>query len=659
MRFFNVRQVISGRTTGKRPPPDPDAIRCSGATGAGRSSQPEVPLLVAAVLIPLLLILAPTPTARAGQSPPRVLVVYSEHRLFPTNLLFDENFRETLDSSTDEPIEYHGEYLDETRFPARYQERMHTLLLEKYAGRPPHVMVAFGPRSLDFCLSHRSRMSAAVPIVFAGMGVDTLDHRSPDPGVTGVRSSYDPNATLDLALRLHPGTRKVFLIRSLDAIDQDDSGVELAHTLVARPHVTVHVLPAGPLPALLRELAALPDSSLVMDLSAVQRGFLNFFPPLEEIRHLSEASRAPIYGIFDPLIGRGLVGAVTTPVDSIGRATASLVLEVLSRKEADHLPPPVNLAPVTLIDWRQLRRWGLSRNKLPPESILRFAPTPFWREHLLIIIASGAIFLLQSGLILSLVLQSRRRRRAEMEARHRREELAHMTRVATLGELTASLAHEINQPLTAILSNAQAGQLLLASGGENSGEIAGILADIVADDQRAGEVIRRMRELLRKGTYNPTELDLNQMLEEILGLVHGEMILHEISLALQLSPAQPFVHGDRVQLQQVVLNLVMNAMDAMKDTPAGSRRLMIGTAVDGGGRSVEVTVCDNGSGLGGEPSEQLFQPFYTTKPHGLGLGLAICRSIVLAHGGSIGFRENTGAGVTFWLTLPVIEETQP
>ncbi len=162
---------------------------------------------------------------------------------------------------------------------------------------------------------------------------------------------------------------------------------------------------------------------------------------------------------------------------------------------------------------------------------MRFEPRSFWRQHLLAGHHPGGLFLLQSGLILALVLQSRRRRRAELEARRRREELAHMTRVATMGELTASLAHEINQPLAAILSNAQAGQRLLSARRRpDLDEIREILADIAADDQRAGEVIRRMRTLLRKGEFTPTELDVNDLVDEVVGLVRGEMILQNVSL---------------------------------------------------------------------------------------------------------------------------------
>jgi signal transduction histidine kinase len=440
--------------------------------------------------------------------------------------------------------------------------------------------------------------------------------------------------------------------------DLDSTGTGWTRLSASEFHIPFHYLTGQPLSQLLNELSGLPANSVVVDLSGFGSNADPVTPPFEAMQRMSEVSPSPIYGVFDPLVGYGLVGAVTTPMDEIGHATAELILQVLSRPDPASLPAVRSLAAAPLVDWRQLRRWGVRKSQLPPGSIVRFEPPSFWRQHLLLVVTTGILFLLQSGLILALVLQSRRRRRAEIEARRRREELAHMTRVATMGELTASLAHEINQPLAAILSNAQAALRLLSSGDDTHGEIREILADIAADDQRAGEVIRRMRALLRKGEFNPIELDVNELVDEVVGLVRGEMILHNVSLALDLSPRRLPVHGDRVQLQQVLLNLMVNALDAIKETSAGSRRVVIRTAPSLHERSVQVSVQDNGVGVPPEKLEQIFEPFQTTKPHGMGLGLAICRSIIQSHGGRIGSRNNADRGATFWFTLPALDEAK-
>jgi C4-dicarboxylate-specific signal transduction histidine kinase len=347
-----------------------------------------------------------------------------------------------------------------------------------------------------------------------------------------------------------------------------------------------------------------------------------------------------------------------TPVDSIGRAAAAMTREILSRSNQDQLPVVRRLAAAPLIDWRQAHRWHVHKSQIPAGSILRNESRSFWQQYRLLVTTWGGLFLLQSVLIIALVLQSRRRRRAELEARRRREELAHMTRVATMGELTASLAHEINQPLAAILSNAQAGTRLLASDEVQLDEIREILTDIAADGLRAGEVIRRMRTLLRKGEFRPMELDMNELVEEVAGLVRGELILQNVALTLELSPKLRPVHGDRVQLQQVLLNLMMNALDAMKEVPDGSRRVLVRSALFEA-NAVKVSVEDTGVGIAADKLEKCFEPFVTTKAHGLGLGLSICRSIIQAHGGRIGSKNNSGRGATFWFTLPAVDEKKP
>jgi signal transduction histidine kinase/integral membrane sensor domain MASE1 len=242
------------------------------------------------------------------------------------------------------------------------------------------------------------------------------------------------------------------------------------------------------------------------------------------------------------------------------------------------------------------------------------------------------------------------RRRAEDEARRSREELAHFLRVSTVGELTTSLAHELNQPLTAILANAQAAQFTLASGGDAS-ELPEILDDIVEEDKRAGEVIRRLREMLRKREPAHERLDLNALAADVVRLVAGDAALRNVAIRLDLAQEPLPLSGDRIQIQQVLLNLLLNAMDAMEARPAPERLVVVATARAAEG-AVDLSVSDTGTGLDDGAAVRIFEPFYTTKPSGMGMGLSIARSIVEAHGGRIWGRNNAGPGATFMLTLP-------
>jgi signal transduction histidine kinase len=489
------------------------------------------------------------------------------------------------------------------------------------------------------------------------MGTDTPVGHELASRVTGVRSSFDGPATLRLALKLHPRTRQIYTIGGAAGSDSMGVGPGWIGLRESEFHMTFRHLASQPLPQLLEKLSLLPPNSLVVDLSMFGSGAGTTIPSEGMAERIARASRAPIYAAYDPLVGYGVVGAVTTPMQEIGHETADLVAQVLSHRSGEELPAMRTLAATPIFDWRQLRRWGIRTRQLPAGSIVQFKPPSLWQQHATFMLTTGGFILLQSGLILALVLQSRRRRRAEREAQKRRQELAHMTRVATMGELTASLAHEINQPLAAILSNAQAAQRLLANGGTDGDEIREILADIAADDQRAGEVIRRMRALLRKGESDLAFLDVNELVAEVVALVRGEMILQNVSLSLDLSPHLRRVHGDRIQLQQVLLNLMMNALDAMKDMSGGHRGVVVRTKTTNA-RTVQVSVKDFGAGVSPEKLEQIFEPFVTTKPHGMGLGLSICRSIIQAHGGRIGTTNNEDRGATFWFTLPATEEVK-
>jgi PAS domain S-box-containing protein len=244
-----------------------------------------------------------------------------------------------------------------------------------------------------------------------------------------------------------------------------------------------------------------------------------------------------------------------------------------------------------------------------------------------------------------------RRKETEIELREQRAELAHVARITTMGELAASLAHELNQPLTAILSNAQAALRFMSGKPADLEEVREILQDIVKDNSRAGEVIRRMRALVKKENLDFASLDFASLIRDVVVLVHSDAILLNVKLVLELDDPLPPVLGDKVQLQQVVLNLLLNAFDAMKDCPPGEREVKLQVECNGGGL-IQTAVSDCGTGLSSDKLNKIFQPFYTTKGEGLGMGLSICRSIVEAHGGHLWAENNPERGATFYFRVP-------
>jgi len=239
---------------------------------------------------------------------------------------------------------------------------------------------------------------------------------------------------------------------------------------------------------------------------------------------------------------------------------------------------------------------------------------------------------------------------AESDAELQRRQVTHLMRQSMLGELSGAIAHELNQPLTAILSNAETAQDLLNRKDLDLDQVRDILRDIIEDDNRAGEVVRRLRRLLGKGEGKSEQIDLNQLVESTLSLLHSELLKRKINVEVVLAADMPASFGDSVQLQQVLLNLIMNAMEAMSAEPPLRRELIVRTRV--ATDQIEALIVDCGHGLTPEARTRLFQPFFTTKEFGLGLGLSICSTIVKSHGGKLTVQNNADGGATAAFTLP-------
>jgi two-component system sensor kinase FixL len=284
-----------------------------------------------------------------------------------------------------------------------------------------------------------------------------------------------------------------------------------------------------------------------------------------------------------------------------------------------------------------------------------------WAERRGLIIAVLAVVAVQSALIAGLLVYHAALRRAKregqdahLEMRRLQNEIAHVGRVSMMGQLASSLAHEINQPLGAILRNAEAAELFLENKNPDLEEIRTILADIRADDQRAGSVIDRMRSLLKRHVLDTQLLDLNEVVGDVAQLARSDAATRRVKLTVNVPEQLPPVRGDRVHLQQVLLNLIVNGMDALNGSSPENRRVTVGARVDST-RAVEVSVSDTGHGIAADKLAQVFEAFYTTKKDGMGMGLPISRTIVESHGGRLWVDNNinNNAGTTFRFTLPL------
>ena len=454
--------------------------------------------------------------------------------------------------------------------------------------------------------------------------------------------SFDSALPIDIALRLQPDAKRIVVVGGVSEYSRAEIKRTTDQLEPYRKRIEIQYMLDFPMEEMERRLAALSRDSIVLQLPIFRDAGGAIRVPRELAARLSAVANAPSYMYYDTAIGFGQVGGALAnwagQKEMIGRIAREL-LSGAPRRESLLMHPPVK--SLCVVDWREMNRWNLSIERLPPDCEVRFREPTFWeqfhREALIVL----AVLLIQSALIIALMLQRQRRHRVELELQEQRSQLAHAVRLTTVGELSASIAHEINQPLAAILSNAEAGEPLIASAavGDRTSELKEILAAIRQDDLRASEVIERMRRLLHNGQIEMRPISLNEAIESIVRLTRGLALRNGITVHTALDASLPQVKGDFVQIQQVVLNLIMNAMEAVGSAPPERRRVDI-TTLERPAGNVEVEVKDGDPGIAADKMARIFDPFFTTKPAGMGLGLSISRSILSGHRGRIWAESN-------------------
>ena len=305
-----------------------------------------------------------------------------------------------------------------------------------------------------------------------------------------------------------------------------------------------------------------------------------------------------------------------------------------------------------LYDWRELKRWHIRQSDLPPGSTVLFRELTAWERYRWQILIIATVLVLEAALIVGLLHDRRRRRRAEIDAHQRMAELAELNRRSTVGELSASIAHELTQPLSAISHNAEAAALILRAQAPDLSELTDIVAGITRDQRCATEVIKRLRNLVDKNPSEIREIDLNEAVREVFEFLSATAAARHINLSTSLAAQALQVSGDRMQLQQVILNLVINGIDSIEGSENGERKIIGRTAlVDTA--SAEVTIEDSGPGIPPDKAEQIFEPFFTSKAGGMGMGLSIARTIVESHRGRIWAENRSGGGAIFRFRVPL------
>lgn len=726
----------------------------------------------------MIVVFAPISSANAteARSAKRVLLISTGSRFSAGFALVQQHALEVLEKTPSARIETYGEDLDIIRFPAeRFQKIFGEYLKEKYAEHPPDLILLFYVGNLGTAGKLLQYLFPGTPVIVAGLTEEEVLPNQLGRLVSGIAQRVDPRASIELILRLQPETQRIVVIGGTAEVDRQVIArtKEAARSFAGR--VEFDFWDNRTMAELRQEVSVLPPKTAILFSRMFRDGAGQGFISSQVGQWVSQWANAPVYIMTDSTFGTGAVGGAVASIEALGKRAGELARLILTGTPPESLPFEIRTDTVPVLDWRALKRWGISETRLPPGSVVRFRPGSIWEQYGWYIAGALAVIAVQAVLILGLLLHRARRRRAEAElresqefmelstsagelglwvrdlergdlwvnqrlrslfsfgqndairfddvlarihpddrsrvnslmqqaeqngllfdvdfrvlqngeerwltakgrsvhdapghgmrrmgvltditarkqaesaAQRHRDELAHAGRVSVMGQLATALAHELNQPLGAILRNAEAAELFVQASPPNLQEVGAILADIRKDDQRAGEVIERMRALLKRQEFQWSEIDLNQIVEEAVTLVRPDAERRKVKLLLDLAPTRLPISGDRVQLQQVLLNLVLNAMDATNSSADAERRVSIRTYLKDG--QARLTVSDFGSGIPAENLKRLFEPFFTTKSNGMGMGLAISQTIIGVHGGRITAENNSDGGAAFTVTL--------
>ena len=594
--------------------------------------------------------------AAGAEPPPRsVLVLDQSETTSPFYFAIFSGVRSIVTASRGPPVSVYLESVDLDRFRGPvYEASLTSHMRVKYRGRPPGVLVAVGARSLEFALRLRPQLWPDVPIVFCLVDEATLEQLNLGPRVTGNTLRLHLSDMMTVARALVPNLKHVAVVG--DAWKGQTVFQNFENEMpAATAGVDLIDLVGLSLAQVRTRVAALPRDAAILYTAMYSDGAGASLLASEALARFADVANAPIVGAAETFVGAGATGGVVMAPAAIGEAAGRLAVRILAGEDASRIPGAAVDAMRPVFDARQLERWGVKEASLPGDSKILFRDQGAWERYRWQMIGIAAVTLFQATLIAALLYQRWRRRTAESEARARMAQLAHMNRRTTVGQLTASIAHELNQPLGAILNNAEAAAMLIDAPSLNREELRAILADIKRDDRRASEVIKRLRRLLARGAAERRVLDLNEVVREVFTILTPQAGALDVTLVSRLESGPLWVEGDSVQLEQVILNLVINGVEALAAAPNGVREVSC-RSWEADGRAL-VSIRDSGAGIEPEQRERLFEPFSTTKTSGMGMGLYIARTIIEAHGGTI-TAESRSRGAVFHISLPLARRAE-
>jgi signal transduction histidine kinase len=604
------------------------------------------------------IVLATAAGAATGE-PRRIVVLHSYGQNFKPWSEYAKALRQELERTSQWPLDVQEFSVITARSEDENAEiQFAEYLGALYANHAPDLIVAFGAPAGAFVQRYRAQLFPNKPMILTAIDQRRVQQDALTENDTVVEVRQDVGVLFGNILRLLPDTKTVIVVIGNSPNERFWIDVLQRDLQPLKDRVQFVFFNDLSLQEILKRAASLPPNSAIWWNQPHVDGVGAVHEGEHALKALYSVANAPIFSYDDSFFGGEIVGGPMTSVSDGASATSKVVTRILAgEKPADIKTPTLEYGPPKY-DWRQLMRWGIPTSRLPPDSEIYFREPNAWQTYRWQILLVLTVILAQAALITILVNERRGRLRAEVQTRRRSAELAHINRYSLAGEMTASIAHELNQPLGSILTNAETAELILQSSTPNLSELREIVADIRRDDERASEVILRLRSLLKNAPFELTNIDLNELVRETTGFLSALAIGRKVDLDSVFYPVPLPIRGDRIQLQQVLINLVVNAIDAMSTLPNGQyRNITVSTSrID---EFAEISVSDTGPGIALDRVKEVFEAFFTTKSQGMGLGLAIARTIVEAHNGRIWAENQASGGAVLRIRLPLLRIRLP
>ena len=586
---------------------------------------------IAVFIVGLLLCLPQVSRAENSASVsrhPRVLVLYSNERLLPANIAVDEAIRATFQTELQEPVEFYTEFLDVDRFPGEARQvRMSDYMRDKYRDRPPDIVIAGGASALNFLMLQRLLLSWGVPIVHCGVVPREIPNTVFDDRVVGIPHRVDTMATIELALQLQPETRQVAIVDGMEKGGLTPAEVSLLATKVGLLWLTNRSISE------LRDtLSRLPEHSVVFYGTMFHDTEGNVFTPRAALDQIAPTSRVPIYGNYDTYLGHGIVGGSIVSFESVGRGAAQIAIRILKGQTPQEAARGVSHTPTPMFDWRQLQRWSIPESRLPHESAVYFRPPSLWEENKWAIMSGIGLLLLEAGLILGLIIQLRRRRRAEVMARYSEQEARELSGrlIHTQEEERRRIARDLHDDFNQRLALLSVEMDLLGQMPSNP--------EAAVQIQKLGELVRELATDVHRLAYqlHPAMLEQMGLVAAVGGLCQD--LSQKSCLKVDFSHDNiPRDLSDDVSrcAFRVIQECLQNVM-----RHSGAKEARVELAAKNG--HLHLLVSDSGKGFDLELSRQA-----------AGLGLMGMRERVRLSQGELEIRSAPGEGTQVELTIPL------